>query len=217
MTTKVSELVCNNIALVRACASRFKNRGIEYDDLFQAGNLGLVKAAKKFDASRGTKFSTYAVPVILGEIKTLFRNNSNMKVSRSLKDISLLITKTNNKFLAENGTNPTISELSNSLDISSDKIIMALNSNLAPISISSFYEENQCLDIPDIDENLSEKIALKQILSNLNKNERALIILRFFKEYTQSKTGKILGLSQVQVSRKEKKILNKLKRAFFME
>lgn len=217
MTTKVSELVCNNIALVRACASRFKNRGIEYDDLFQAGNLGLVKAAKKFDASRGTKFSTYAVPVILGEIKTLFRNNSNMKVSRSLKDISLLITKTSNKFLAENGTNPTISELSNLLDIPFDKIIMALNSNLVPISISSFYEENQCLDIPYIDENLSEKMALKQILSNLNKNERALIILRFFKEYTQSKTGEILGLSQVQVSRKEKKILNKLKRAFFME
>lgn len=211
MITKTNKLICSNIGLVHACANRFKNKGIEYDDLVQAGNLGLIKAAKKFDESRGIKFSTYAVPVILGEIKTLFRNNSSIKVSRSLKDIALAIAKQSSKFLAENGKSPTINELSKILDISQDKVIMALNLNTTPASLSNFSEDNKEIDIPDINENLSEKIALKQVISNLNKNERTLIILRFFKEYTQSKTGEILGLSQVQVSRKEKKILNKLK------
>lgn len=212
MNIKTNELICNNIRLVHACAKRFKGKGIEYDDLFQAGCLGLIKSAERFDQSKGVKFSTYAVPVVLGEIKTLFRNNSSIKISRELKDIALLINKESNKFLTKNGKSPTITQLSHILNISVDKIIMAMNCSASPVSLSGFAEDNREIDIPDNNEILNEKIALKQLIDKLNKDERAIIILRFFKEYTQSKTGEILGISQVQVSRKEKKILYKLKK-----
>ncbi len=217
MSKDNKQLIKENLALVHACARRFIGKGIEYDDLFQAGSIGIVKAAEKFDTSKGVKFSTYAVTVILGEIKNLFRTDGSVKVSRKLKELSLLINKESNKFCLKYSRMPSVEELAKILNKDAEDITIALNSSKSPISlsISKDNEENKEIDIDipsEENENLTEKIALKQLLNNLEKEERSIIILRFFKDYTQSKTGKLLGLSQVQVSRKEKKILSKLRK-----
>ncbi len=210
------QLSKENMGLVHACAKRFKDKGIEYDDLFQAGCEGLVKAINRFDIERGVKFSTYAIPVILGEIKKLFREGGSVKVSRTLKELSLAATRESNKFTIKNQRPPTINELSEILGVDVHQIVMALNALILPLSLSGTNkddgEEAKEIDIPveecDI---LAEKIALKESLLNLKDKDRSIIILRFFKDFTQSKTAKLLGMSQVQISRKEKKILSELR------
>ncbi len=209
-----SQVINQNIGLVHALAKKFKGRGIEYDDLFQAGCLGLVKAVDAFDSSRGVKFSTYAVPVILGEIKRLFRDGGAIKVGRSLKELSLKASRFINDFAAKNARDPTINELALALNVEPTVAAQALEVSRAPISLTADDEDGQRqIDIPTEfpDEKLAEIIALKQIVSSLNEKDRFLILLRFFKNQTQTQTAKILGMTQVQVSRRERVILNNLR------
>lgn len=209
------EIINNNIGLVHLCSKRFKGRGIEYDDLFQAGCLGLVKAVDAFDKDRGVKFSTYAVPVILGEIKRLFRDGGALKVGRSLKELSMRATKACGEFSIREGRSPTISELSEILGVEPTQASQALGASLMPISLTIHDDDENSsqLDIPTEapDERLSELLALKQVINELKPKDRSLIFLRFFKSQTQTKTAQILGMTQVQVSRREKVILTELR------
>lgn len=204
----------NNIGLVHACAKRFANKGIEYDDIIQAGCLGLTKAFKAFDNARGTKFSTYAVPVILGEIKQLFRENSSLKVSRALKDLALKINRETEKFLSQYGRSPSISELSTILGETNENIFEALEASQIPLSLTVKCDnKDEEIDVPidSEEEKISAKLSLTKAIEELNAVDKNLIILRFFHGKTQSQTAKILGLNQVAVSRKEKTILKTLR------
>ncbi len=202
--------VSENLGLVHSCAKRFRGRGIEYDDLFQAGCVGLIKAIDNFDESRGLKLSTYAVPVILGEIKGLFRDGGAVKISRSLKELSLKATRELARFSKENGREPQISELAELLGVEPEQATEALNASRLPVSLTT-DEENGFgqLDIPvdSPDEKLTEVISLHDEIKCLEPKDRSLIVLRFFKNKTQSETAKELGMTQVQVSRREKKLL----------
>lgn len=197
-----------NLGLVHLCANRFRGRGIEYDDLYSAGCLGLLKAVKAFDVNRGVKFSTYAVPVILGEIKRLFRDGGSVHVSRSLKDLSMKLQKICSEFLQHNGREPTVSELAEITGESESDISEALCSSQPLLSLTAPEDDSQ-LDIPveAPDETIVDMLALRQIMLELPEDDRMLIELRYFKNLTQSKTAKILGITQVQVSRREKKLL----------
>lgn len=208
------EIIKNNIGLVHSCAKKFKGRGIEYDDLFQAGCLGLVKAVDAFDCERGVRFSTYAVPVILGEIKRLFRDGGAIKVGRSLKELSLKATRKVADFQSKKGREPTINELAELLEIEPAQAAQALEAAMVPMSLTVDYEDGQAqIDIPveSPDEKISEVLDLKQMVDNLENRDRAIILLRFFKNQTQTQTAKVLGMTQVQVSRREKLILRELK------
>lgn len=199
-----------NLGLVHACAKRFKGRGIEYDDLYGAGCVGLIKAADNFDASRGLRFSTYAVPVILGEIRRLFRDGGAVKVSRSLKELSLKATRTCEAFVTEHGRDPTICELAQTLQVEPELAAEALNAAARPVSLSADeINGGGQLDIPvdAPEEKLTELLSLRQVIEELDERDRALIILRFFKNQTQTQTAQELSMTQVQVSRREKKIL----------
>ena len=208
------QVISENIGLVHACAKKFKGGGIEYDDLFQAGCVGLVKAVDAFDKSRGVKLSTYAVPVILGEIKRLFRDGGSIKVGRSLKELSLKATRFISEFVGQNAREPSISELAKALSVEPAVAAQALEVSKIPISLTTDSEDGQAeIDIPieAPDERLSELIALKQTVNKLDDKDRLIILLRFFKNHTQTQTAKILGMTQVQVSRRERVILNNLR------
>lgn len=210
------KLVTENMGLVHLCANRFRNRGAEYEELYSAGCMGLVKAAGSFDESRGVKFSTYAVPVILGEIKRVFRDGGTVKVSRSLKELSLRTVREKNDFIARHGREPLISELAESLGVPDEDIAEALAAAQPCISLtrSSDEDEGAEQDIPSAfrEADIYESIALKQAMSRLSAEDRKLIFLRYFRSLTQSKAAGILGMTQVQVSRKERKILSELRR-----
>lgn len=204
----------SNLGLVHACASRFKGRGIEYDDLYSAGCVGLIKATDHFDAERGLCFSTYAVPVILGEMRRLFRDGGTVKVSRSLKELSLKINRIVKDFRDKNGFEPTILQIAEIMELEPQQIAEAINAGTQPLSLTADNENGERqIDIPVAppEEKLTELMALRQIITELNQTEQQIILLRFFKNKTQSETGKALNMSQVQVSRKEKKILEKMK------
>ncbi|MBR6385990.1 MAG: sigma-70 family RNA polymerase sigma factor [Ruminococcus sp.] len=203
-----------NIGLVHLCANKFRNRGIEYEELYSAGCIGLLKAVKSFDTERGVKFSTYAVPVILGEIKRLFRDGGTVKVSRSLKELSLKIQKISEEFRTKNGREPTISELSQISGESEYDITESLCACQPVVSLTSSDDDESQTDIPteSPDENIVDLLALRQVVSGLEKNEKMLIELRYFRNLTQAKTAEILNMSQVQVSRKEKKLLAKMRK-----
>lgn len=205
------ERIRENINLVHALAARFKGRGIEYDDLFQAGCVGLIKSVDGFDESRGFAFSTYAVPVILGEIKGLFRAGGAIKLSRSMKEKGIQALKQREMFMSENGREPSVGELAAILNMSVEETAEVLACNLPVMSLTA--EDGEELDIGVVShrEEIEESLALRQAIATLPPEEQELIRLRYFKEYTQSKAAQQLGISQVQVSRKEKKILQKLR------
>lgn len=209
------EAVERNIGLVHACAKRFKGRGIEYDDLFQAGCLGLVKAVDNFDESHGVRFSTYAVPVILGEMRRLFRDGGTVKVGRALKELSMKAVKTSHEFFSRHGRSPSVEELAELLGVEAEDAAQALSAAQLPLSLSASEEgeEGKQIDIPveAPEEKLSEIIALKQEVEELPRRDRNLIVLRFFNSKTQKETAETLGMTQVQVSRREKKILQQLR------
>ena len=204
-----NELVEKNLGLVHACANRFRGRGAEYDDLFQAGCVGLIKAADNFDESRGFSFSTYAVPVILGEIKRLFRDGGSVKVGRAIKEKSRNALKKREEIALSLGREPTIGELAESLGIDSTEAAMLLNASIPPVSLTCSEDGEKSLDIPvDSPENeLSDSLALRQVLQSLDERDRKMIELRYYGGLTQSKTGRRLGMTQVQVSRREKAVL----------
>lgn len=217
MNNNTNNLIEQNIGLVHLCANKFKNRGIEYDDLYGAGCIGLIKAAEGFDINKGFKFSTYAVPIIFGEIKRLFRDGGTIKVSRNLKELSLKVSKMRENFVTKQGREPTINELATIMNLPLEDIVHSINVSQSTISLTSTDDDKNQIDVK-IDEpqyQLSEKIALNQALSTLQKLDRDLLLLRYFKGLTQSQTGKLLNMSQVQVSRKEKKLLALLKSRLF--
>ncbi len=207
-------LAQENLGLVHLCANRFKNRGIEYEELFSAGCVGLLKAVRAFDADRGVLFSTYAVPVILGEIKRLFRDGGAIKVSRGTKELSLRLARLREKYMLQNGSEPTVSQLAALAQASEESVIEALNVSAAPLSLTEENEDGtRQIDIPTEppDEEIAERLSLRKVLSELEERDRKLIYLRYFKNLTQTQTAKVLGMTQVQVSRREKKILSGMK------
>ena len=209
------KMIQENTGLVHACAKRFKSRGIEYDDLFQAGCVGLVKAVDGFDETRAVKFSTYAVPVILGEMRRLFRDGGAVKVGRSLKELSLKASRETSGFIAENGRVPTIRELSEILGIEIAEAAQAINAAQSPLSLTAEEDnEGKQIDVPvdSPDEKITELLSLKQAIGELEPRDRSIIIFRYFKNQTQTQTAQALGMTQVQVSRREKVILNCLRK-----
>lgn len=199
-----------NIGLVHVCARRFRGRGVEYDDLFQAGCLGLVKAADNFDPALGYRFSTYAVPVIIGEMKRLFRDGGSVKISRGLKELSVRVSREAEDFCVRNGREPTVGELAATLHEEPEKISEALNAARQPLSLTAFTEDGDAqTDIPvdAPDEKITELLSLRTELERLDERDRTLIRLRFYENKTQMQTAAVLGMTQVQVSRREKKIL----------
>lgn len=199
-----------HLGLVHSCAKRFKGRGIEYDDLYQAGCMGLVKAADNFNKNLGYQFSTYAVPVIIGEIKRLFRDGGAVKISRGLKELSVKVSRETQKFISETGREPAVSELAQRLSLSAEQVTEAISASAPPVSLTITNDDGDIQsDIPvsSPDENITEIISLKTELSRLEERDQELIRLRFYKCLTQSQTAKLLGMTQVQVSRREKKLL----------
>ena len=200
-----------NLGLVHSCAGRFRGRGLEYDDLYSAGCMGLIKAYDGFDESRGVCFSTYAVPVILGEIRKLFRDGGTVKVSRSLKELGMRINAAREHHHKLCGSEPTLSQLAEELGESIENITLAIQASQPALSLTPENREDDehQIDIPvdSPEEELADKIGLEEVMQNLPKQDKLLIQLRFYGNRTQSDTAKILHTTQVQVSRRERKIL----------
>ncbi|MET3727939.1 RNA polymerase sporulation-specific sigma factor [Fictibacillus halophilus] len=207
-------IVEKNMRLVWSVVQRFLNRGYEADDLFQIGSIGLLKSVDKFDLSYDVRFSTYAVPMIIGEIQRFIRDDGTVKVSRSLKETGNKVRKAKDELSKSLGRTPTISEVAEFLEIAVEDVIMAQDAVRAPQSIHETVYENDgdpitLLDqISDHSENKwFDKIAVKDIMDKLDERERLIVYLRYFKDQTQSEVADRLAISQVQVSRLEKKIL----------
>ena len=204
-----------NIGLVHACAKRFKGRGMEYDDLFQAGCLGLVKAVDHFDESRGLKFSTYAVPVILGEMRRLFRDGGAVKVGRSLKELSIRASRKAAEFAEKEGRSPTVGELAELLGVEPAEAAQALGAAQVPLSLTASEEDGggqMDISVEGEDEKIAELLSLKQVVKELPPRDQNIIYFRYYKHRTQTETAQALGMTQVQVSRREKVILQELRR-----
>ncbi|MFR3226623.1 MAG: sigma-70 family RNA polymerase sigma factor [Blautia massiliensis (ex Durand et al. 2017)] len=206
-----AEFIEKNLGLVHACAGRFKGRGIEYEELYAAGCLGLVKACDGFDTGRGVCFSTYAVPVILGEIKKLFRDGGTVKVSRSLKELSLKIGAERERCLKKTGKEPGVTQLAQTLQTTPEQIALAIRASLPVLSLTPTDDEDgqREWDVPvdSPEESLSDRIGLAEVMERLPPRDRQMIQLRFFGGRTQSETARVLGTTQVQVSRRERKVL----------
>ncbi len=205
-----------NLGLVHAFAKRYAGRGVEYDDLYGAGCVGLVKAAKGFDPSRGCAFSTYAVPVIVGEMKRLFRDDGTVKVSRRLKELYLRINEESERYRAENGREPHLSYLAAALGEEESEIALAMQAACPPMSLSVSGDgesDTEVIDLPvcSPEDELVTRLELSRAMEALPEEDRALIRLRYMSELSQQKTADILGMTQVQVSRKEKRILMRLR------
>jgi RNA polymerase sporulation-specific sigma factor len=212
------KLVESNIRLVWSVVQRFLNRGYEPDDLFQIGCIGLLKSIDKFDLSYEVKFSTYAVPMIIGEIQRFLRDDGTVKVSRSLKEMANKIRRMKDELSKRLGRQPKISEIAEELEITPEEVVFAQDAMRAPSSIHETVYENDGDPITLMDQISDEsqhkwfdKFALKEAIIGLSDRERLIVFLRYFKDQTQSEVAERLGISQVQVSRLEKKILKQIK------
>lgn len=210
------EFIQRNLGLARTCAGRFTGRGIDYEDLYAAGCLGLVKACDGFDPARGVCFSTYAVPVILGEIKKLFRDGGAVKVSRSIKELGLKINAERERRLKQSGVEPSVNQLAQTLGSTPEQVAMAIQAAMPVVSLTPAENEdgNREWDVPveSPEEKLSERISLREVIDRLPPQDRLLIRLRFFGGKTQSETARVLHTTQVQISRRERKILQWMRR-----
>lgn len=215
------QLVEENVGLIWCVVKRFYGRGTDAEDLFQIGSIGLLKAIDKFDLSYDVKFSTYAVPMISGEIKRFLRDDGMIKVSRSLKELSYKIFQTREALIAKLDREPTLEELAGTMEVDKEEIVQAME---AGGEVESLYKpihqkegnEIQLLDKLEEKERKEDKILdhmlLKQLLESLEKDERQLIYLRYFADETQTQVGKRMGISQVQVSRMEKRIIESMRK-----
>ncbi|MGN0171814.1 MAG: sigma-70 family RNA polymerase sigma factor [Acutalibacteraceae bacterium] len=210
------QAISDNLGLVHACARRFAGRGIEYDDLYQAGCVGLVKAVDGFDETRGFRFSTYAVPLILGEMRRLFRDGGSVRVSRTLRELSLKASRAREKLLNEFDREPTVLEIAQLLGVSAEEAAQALMVSLPTLSLTRSGDEDdgEQVDLPveAPEESITDRLALQQILQELPRQDRALIVLRYLKRQTQQRTAEQLGMTQVQVSRRERLILSEMRK-----
>ena len=207
-------LITENMGLVHTCAHRFTGKGIEYEDLFQAGCMGLVKAFDAFDRERGVRFSTYAVPVILGEIRRLFRDGGTVKVSRTLKELSIRTAREREKFALKEGREPTIKELAERLGVSEEDVTEEVCAAAPVISLTADEDNGGGqADVPvaSPEEQIAERLSVIQAVSSLEERDRAIVRLRYYENKTQTQTAAALGMTQVQVSRREKKILGLLR------
>ncbi|MBR7091871.1 MAG: sigma-70 family RNA polymerase sigma factor [Clostridia bacterium] len=215
MSTR-EEKICANMGLVYALAGRFTGRGIEYEDLVQAGCMGLIKATDGFDESRGLKFSTYAVPVILGEMRRLFRDGGTVKVSRSLKELSLRALREKDAFSVREGREPTVTELAARLGVSPEDTAQALGAAMPALSLTRSGEDDDgdeidiAVEAPEAA--VTDRLALQQVLGMLPEKDRRLIELRYLRRMTQQAAADRLGMTQVQVSRRERVILANMRR-----
>jgi len=215
------KLVEDNMGLVYSIVKRFSNRGVETEDLIQIGAMGLIKAVKKFDVSFDVKFSTYAVPVIIGEIKRYIRDDNPVKVSRSLKELAIKGKGVKELLRKQLGREPTISEIAKECDVEAEMLSEAFSATVRPFSI---YEQTsdddktlQIEKIPsgDCEEQIIDKIAVTEMLKALKPKERQVIVMRYFKGLTQTKAAEFIGVSQVQISRIEKKAIEKIRNQVF--
>ncbi len=215
------QLVEENVGLIWCVVKRFYGRGTEAEDLFQIGSIGLLKAIDKFDLSYDVKFSTYAVPMISGEIKRFLRDDGIIKVSRSLKELSYKIFQARESLTAKMGREPLLEEISQELGVDKEEIVQAMEAGNEVESLYRPIHQKEGSEIPLMDkleenerreEKVLDHMLLAQLLESLDKEERQLIYLRYFAERTQSDVGKELGISQVQVSRMEKRIIENLRR-----
>lgn len=210
----LDRLVTDNIGLVRSVALRFTGRGVDYDDLCQIGHIGMIKAIRNFDLSRGTAFSTYAVPLIIGEIKRFLRDDGEIKIGREIKRRGALIASARERFISENGREPTVSEIALICGLTEEEAVESINASSCLVSLSEAVGEDSTLeDLIGVDftPEINERIALRQAIERLNDEERQIILLRYFKGMTQSETGRVLGITQVSVSRKEQRALIRLR------
>lgn len=214
-------LIEENIGLVWSIVRRFQNRGVETEDLFQIGSIGLIKAVDKFDPSYEVQFSTYAVPMIAGEIRRFLRDDGMLKVSRSLKELAGRIYSTKDALEKKNGREPTLFEVADELGVSQEDLVLAMEAQTQVESLQQVIYQGEGSDISLMDkleeeENQSEQVVdrllLEEVLKTLEGRERQLIYMRYFQEKTQAVIARQLGISQVQVSRLEKKILGKLRK-----
>lgn len=208
------ELILNNLGLVGSCASRFTGKGVDYEDLYSSGCIGLIKAADGFDESLGYAFSTYAVPSILGEIKRIFRDGGAVKISRSLKEKARQVSLVKEKLEKENGVEPTVSEIAQAMGMDIHETAQLICVSQPVMSLTADDEDEKQIDIPTEDEYspIDDRLSVEILLRQLSEQDRKLIQLRFFDGLTQSKTADILEVSQVQVSRREKIILSQMRK-----
>lgn len=208
----------NVLPLIKSIIRRFKNKGIEDDDLVQIASVGYIKALNNYDETFGVKFSTYCVPMIIGEIKRYIRDNGAIKVSRNLKILANKINRFIDEFEGEKGIPPSIEIISKKFEITQEEVVIALDSSRLPLSIYDRLEDDEegqelIEKIPYVDneENNVNNLHLRDIISQLNDREKSIIILRYFRDKTQSEVALELGVSQVQISRLESKILEKIR------
>lgn len=212
-------LIKNNSGLIWNIVRRFIGRGYETDDLYQIGCIGLIKAIKRFDVNLDVQLSTYAVPYIMGEIKRFLRDDGMIKVSRQTKELAIKIKQIQNEYMNKKGEEISITKISEILKVSKEEIAAAIESNNVVDSIYSTEGQDadermlieKITDEKDEYNHLVNKITLDEIINNLEEREKKVVILRFYKEQTQAQVGKILGITQVQVSRIEKKVLEKMR------
>lgn len=212
-------LTIENSPLIKSIIKRYIGKGIEYDDLFQLGSMGFIKAVKNFDISFNVKFSTYVVPMIIGEIKRFMRDDGTIKVSRSIKSTNIQINRYVESFVKDNGDKPTIEQIAKHFEIDAQEVVFIMDSARMPISLYTPFEDGENKSLLLIDryvqdnsgDEMFENIALKEALKNLEERDKMIILMRYYRDKTQSEIAKELKISQVQVSRLEMKILNKMR------
>ena len=216
------EIVFNsNAPLLKSLVRRFKNKGVEYDDLYQIACIGFLKAINNFDESFGVKFSTYTVPMVIGEIKRYMRDNGAIKVSRTIKILANKINRFIDEYQRNKNDSPSIEFLAGKFGVSAEEVVMALDSAKMPLSIyDKFDDEDEAQELvekipcEEDEEKMVDKIHLSNIIEGLSEREKKIIVLRYFRDRTQSEIAESLGVSQVQVSRLENKIIDKIRLRF---
>lgn len=216
------ELIAGNLRLVLSVIQKFSNRGENVDDLFQVGCIGLIKAIDNFNTDLDVRFSTYGVPMIVGEIRRYLRDNSSMRVSRSMRDTAYKVLQAKEKFMAEHQREPTMEEIAKMLDLKREDVVFAMDAIMDPVSLyEPIYSDggdaicvmDQVKDSKNTDESWLERIALKEAISHLSVRERHILSLRFFEGKTQMEVSSEIGISQAQVSRLEKNAIWKIRKS----
>ncbi len=211
------KLITLNSPLIKSVIKRYLNKGVEYDDLYQLGALGFVKAIKNYDPSFNVKFTTYAVPMIAGEIKRFLRDDGSVKVSRSIKHSASVIKNFMLEYRKDKGENPSLDTLSEQFKMDKNELVFILEANNSPLSLNDSYKDDTDLSIIDnladgfSVENYFDKLTIREIIDKLSARDKQIIIMRYYLDKTQSEVAKELGVSQVQISRIENKILHDMK------
>lgn len=219
--TAREKFIKGNLRLVLSVIQRFNNRGENVDDLFQVGCIGLIKAIDNFDLSQNVKFSTYAVPMIIGEIRRYLRDNNSIRVSRSLRDIAYRALQVRDKLVSENNKEPTVSQIAKELKVPREEVVFALDAIQDPVSLfepiyhdggDAIFVMDQISDNKNLDDSWLENISIKEAMKRLNDREKLILTLRFFDGRTQMEVADEIGISQAQVSRLEKTALRHMRK-----